>query len=389
MQKSLSAHQSDAMAEPTPTDASLSKTKPNIGRPGPEAPPSWRQAATPPPDRPNPHYSLPVYTQKPMTLPAILSLALLSTAPVQNNQEKPWQYQPVGKTGLRLLLPEPLKSDPKTPEKFTLEVGGLKLVVTASKSNSESPLDTTGRYLETLGKFRTQYKDRVESILNEPDVESALKCGAEATIGFEMEVKGGQGAAIGWNLVRCNGYDYEILLEGLKGHLPAILTILDSQRYLDPTTNQFKSGPIGGLGIETTLGSGFWAPNGADNETATTLVLQGNNIPIAGAAQLWLPSDVDYSNAVSVQKAFAKQLSSTNVASNPNITVKESTRGDIKTYEMTGEVTVNLQKIECVGVAFVFGREAVSILAVYDPKNPEQAAIAKAIINNAKSTRQD
>ncbi len=317
-----------------------------------------------------------------MPLVAAISIA---TFLAQNQDPAPWKYQRFGETSLLLQIPAAPTVNKEKPNEFHMEHQGLKLTVTTSPVTSESPLPESERYLSAIGKYREEFGNRIESILNEADVIPAVRFGAEASIGFTLEVKGGSGQAIGWQTIRFGKTDYEILITGEKKHLPWVLSILDSQRYISSETGKYLSAPIGSLGVETTLGTGFFPLNGGSPERATTFVLEGENIPVVGAAQLWIPANVDYSNAASVEKAFAGQLTASGIAVDPRLEVKEAKRGDTKTYEMSGQITVEKQIVQVLGVAFVFERQATSITVIFDPKDPDQVGVAQEIIESAKS----
>lgn len=321
-----------------------------------------------------------------MSIVAAISLALL-----QNNSQDaaPWTYQQIGETNLLLQLPAKPTKTPDNNSEFTLEHQGLKLKITATPVKTDNPLPKAERYIEAIGKYRTEYGNQIESIFNEAEVIPAKRFGAESSIGFTLEIKGGKGVSIGWHLIRFDQTDYEILVTGEKQHFGWILAILDSQRYIDLQTKSFKSTKIGSLGVETRLGSGFFPLNGVDPERATTFVLEGENIPVVGAAQLWLPSNVDYSNALSVEKAFAGQLTSSGIAVDPKLKVEESKRGETKTYELSGQITVERKFVQVLGVAFVFDRQATSLTVIFDPEDKDQAAIAKEIIESAKAVAMD
>lgn len=321
-----------------------------------------------------------------MPVAAIFALALLAQDKPKQDQPKPWAYYRFGETGLRLFLPEPPVQDPADKTQFTLSYQGLDLKVTATKADTAKPLPRTERYLAAIGKYQKEYGKKIVGTLNEATVVAALRFGAESSIGFVLEVDGGPGATIGWHLVRCDGYDYEILITGEKKHEPWVLSMLDSQQYVDLKTGKFKTAPIGALGIQSILGSAFIALDGTEPDKATNLVLQGDNVPVVGAAQTWTPDAVDYSNAESVQKAFTKQIIDSNVAQLPQLSVKETTKDGQKVYVVNGFVTVFSKKINVEGRAFVFPDHASSVILIFDPEDKDSAGTAAQILDSLQKT---
>src|SRR5690606_33732129 len=177
--------------------------------------------------------------------------------------------------------------------------------------------------------------------------------------------------------------------QGEKKHYPWVTTILDSQQYVNVKTGKFTTATLGSLGIESYLGTAFIALNGAERDNAGSLILNGNNLPIVGIAQSWVPGAVDYSSSAAVTRAFVKQLTSSNVAESPLIKVDEEDRDGIKTYVMNGEVSVNNVKIVCYGLAFVFEEHAASVILLYDPKDKEALSTANEIIKSIKPVKED
>src|SRR5690606_5413958 len=131
-----------------------------------------------------------------------------------------------------------------------------------------------------MGAYRKEYGKKITGILNEADILAALRFGATDTIGFVLEIDGGPGVTIGWHIVRCDNYDYEIQIQGEKKHYPWVTTILDSQQYVNVKTGKFTTATLGSLGIESYLGTAFIALNGAERDNAGSLILNGNNLPI-------------------------------------------------------------------------------------------------------------
>lgn len=315
-----------------------------------------------------------------MSLVATLALTALG---YQQQPEKPWEYHQLSPSGLRLKLPEKPKANEDKSE-FTLNHQGLQLTVTVQDLKEGQPLDTQSRYLSTVGKYRKKYDGKVEGILNEAEVLAASRFGAERSIGFLLEVGGRPGAVVGWHTVQIQNKIYEILLEGERKFQPWVENILDSQQYVEPTTGEFPSGPVGGLPVHTYLGPAFLSFSGAPTERATTVAIQGTNIPVAAVAEEWLPERIDYSNPAQVNAAFTKQVSGTGIAINPEIAVEETEVEGQKVFQMNGTVFINQVKIACSGIAMVFPDRAVSIVVVYDPNDKEATATASKIVKNAK-----
>ncbi len=316
-----------------------------------------------------------------MPTAALLCLALLANP---SQDPAPWQYYRFGESGLKLLLPAAPKPNPDKPGHYTLEHEGLTLDVLAQPANDSQPLPETERYLATIEVYRKQYGKRITAILNESDVIAALRFGATASIGYSIEANGGAGASVGWHLVRIDGYDYEITVKGERRHRPWVLTVLDSQQYVNPKTGEFPTAPIGSLGIQSLLGTAFLSLTGAESDRATSLVLQGDNIPVVGVAQLWIPSNVDYSTPAAVTEAFVKQLTASNIAQNPLIKIEETTKDGQKIYTMVGEVFVTDRKVTCQGIAVIFEDRASSIILLFDPEDKTTAELAKKILESVK-----
>ncbi len=313
---------------------------------------------------------------------AALVVPLLVTLPLADEPE--WKRVRLANTGLFVDLPEaPQERQLADGIEFKFTHKSLDVTITARKAPADRQAMSRA-YSTKFGELREKFGNKIKSIFNEAPVPEAYIFGAEGSMGFVLEIDDSGGLAYAWQQIHIDGYQYTLNLECSRKDQPLMEKLLSSAVYVDPTTGDFRTGPIGGLGLSSYLGGAFLPTQDMPREDSRSLVLDGEAFPVRALGTVWSREEVIFEDADLFKEALTKWLSGFVQGARVEIELKQSPADHGLRYDISGSLIVQGALVQINGVALTDQNEARAVIAVVDPKTEGSAEFARRLISSVK-----
>ncbi|MDI9638854.1 hypothetical protein QPK87_28400 [Kamptonema cortianum] len=316
----------------------------------------------------------------------IASLTLGLSIVVASAQEEKWTPFRLGETGLRITLPkEPKISKLESGFALTLEHESINLKVVAQPDTSSTRPLPSALYMARYQEFQAQYDKKIKSILNESPVLEANMFQAEESIGFVLEIAESGGLAVGWQYVRIDGWRYTIDIKSSRSQQPLLERILGSVVYVDPATGDFPVRELGVLGLKSLLGHAFLPDTAVPVERATSLLLQGENLPIVASAGMFSPSELDSSTPEKLKEGIGRWFGKTAQGDSVSIDLTPVEREGAKAYQLDGTIRKSGLTLKMTGIALV-RPELTRVVIIWLDGSEDGMALAQRIVRTVELT---